>query len=184
MPSLCSGPVRAWIVTASFLFLGGLCFAPELEAQVTGEVRGTVTRQDDRTPLQGVTVQLKGAGLQTVSGRQGLYRLMNVPAGRQTLVARWIGFRATEVVVEVVAGSTVTLDFSLEAVPVPLSDIIVTTGSRAPERLVEAPAAINVATGTARRATRRARRDRGSQMMRLLPRAGLRGRAGAAPSCS
>jgi iron complex outermembrane receptor protein len=80
-----------------------------------------------------------------------MYRLTSVPAGRQTLVARWIGFRATELVVDVVAGSVVTLDFTLEAVPVPLSDIIVTTASRAPERVVEAPAAINVVDPTVTR---------------------------------
>ena len=142
MPSLCPAPVRAWL-TASFLLFGA-SFATPAMAQGVGEVRGTVSRQDDRSPLQGVTVQLKGTGLQTVSGRQGQYRLTNVPAGRQTLVARWIGFRATEVQVDVAAGSSVTLDLSLESVPVPLSDIIVTTASRAPERLVEAPAAINL----------------------------------------
>jgi outer membrane receptor protein involved in Fe transport len=144
MPSLCPAPVRAWLLPVGILLLGSAGFVPQVAAQATGEVRGSVTRLDDRTPLQGVTVQLKGSGLQTVSGRQGLYRLSNIPAGRQTLIARWIGFRATEVEIDVVAGSMVTLDLSLEAVPVPLSDIIVTTASRAPERLVEAPAAINL----------------------------------------
>lgn len=143
MPSLCPAPVRSWLITA-LVALGTVSLAPGLEAQATGEVRGTVSRQDDRSPLSGVTVQLKGSGIQTVSNRQGAYRLSNVPAGRQTLVARWIGFRATEVEVNVAAGSSVTLDLSLESVPVPLSDIIVTTASRAPERVVEAPAAINI----------------------------------------
>lgn len=147
MPSLCPAPLRSCLLTAGIFFLGAT-LSPEVEAQATGEVRGTVTRQDDRTALSGVTVQLKGTGLQTVSARQGMYRLTNVPAGRQTLVARWIGFRATEIEVDVVAGSMVTLDFTLEAVPVPLSDIIVTTASRAPERVVEAPAAINLVDPT------------------------------------
>jgi iron complex outermembrane receptor protein len=131
--------------------LGAAALAPALEAQATGEVRGTVTRRDDQSPLQGVTIQLKGSAIQTFSARQGTYRLSNLPAGRQILIARWIGFRATEVEVTVVAGSVATLDFSLEAVPVPLSDIIVTTASRAPERVVEAPAAISVVDPTVTR---------------------------------
>lgn len=141
MPRSCSAP-RSWLFAVSFLLLATWS-AREGQAQTTGEVRGTVTRQDDRSSLQGVIVQLKGSGLQTVSGREGTYRLTNVPAGQQTLITRWIGFRSTEVEVNVVAGSVVTLDFALEAVPVPLSDIIVTTASRAPERMVEAPAAIS-----------------------------------------
>ncbi len=129
----------------ALLFAGLVLAVPGLGiAQTTGEVRGTVTRQDDQTPLQGVTVQLKGTNLQAVTGRQGTYRLSNLPAGRQTLVARWIGFRATEVQVDVVTGTLVTVNFALEAIPVPLSDLIVTTASRAPERLVEAPAAISI----------------------------------------
>jgi outer membrane receptor protein involved in Fe transport len=138
-------------MTAGILLLGATGSAPEALAQATGVVRGTVVRQDDRSMLQGVTVQVKGSGIQTVTDRQGGYRLASVPAGRQTLVARWIGFRATEVEVEVVAGGSVTVEFALEAVPVPLSDIIVTTASRAPERLVEAPAAINVVDPTVAR---------------------------------
>jgi outer membrane receptor for ferrienterochelin and colicins len=141
MPRFWQASARAWFGIGGALFL---LLAPTRasQAQTTGEVRGTITRADDQSPIQGVTVNLKGTSVQAVSDRQGRYRLMGVPTGRQVLVARWIGFRATESEVDVPAGGTATLDLSLQAVPVPLSDIIVTTASREPERVVEAPAAI------------------------------------------
>lgn len=135
------------------VFRGATCFAttlvlclasPHLQAQETGVIRGTITRTDDSSPLQGVTVIVKGTALQTITDRRGGYLLNRAPVGRQTLTVRWIGFRAREVTAEVGPGATVTVDVALEAVPIPLSDIIVTSASRTPERVVEAPSAIIV----------------------------------------
>ncbi len=110
----------------------------------TGSVTGTVTRTDDGSPLVGVTITVKGVGGGAVTGTQGRYTLQRVPAGNQTLLFRWLGYRPVEVSVSVTAGGTATADAKMEPAPVALADLIVESASKVPERAVEAPSAISV----------------------------------------
>jgi iron complex outermembrane receptor protein len=112
-------------------------------AQETGTVTGTVTRAEGGE-LSSVQVGVAGTGLSTVTGVDGRYTLRRVPAGPQTIVFRWLGFRPTEVPVTVEADKTVSADAAMEAITVSLGEIVVQGASRAPERIVEAPAAISV----------------------------------------
>jgi outer membrane receptor for ferrienterochelin and colicins len=113
-------------------------------AQETGTVTGTVTRAAEGAALSSVSVNVESTGQSTVTGADGKYTLRRVPAGPQRIVFRWLGYRPTQVDVTVEAGSTVTADASLEAVTISLGEIVVQGASRAPERIVEAPAAISV----------------------------------------
>ncbi|HET7426090.1 MAG TPA: TonB-dependent receptor, partial [Gemmatimonadales bacterium] len=113
-------------------------------AQETGTVTGTVTRATENGPLSSVSVSVQGTGQSTVTGADGRYTLRRVPAGPQRIVFRWLGYRPTQVDVTVEAGATVTADAALEAVTISLAEIVVEGASRAPERIVEAPAAISV----------------------------------------
>jgi iron complex outermembrane receptor protein len=112
-------------------------------AQETGTVTGTVTRVEGGE-LASVSVTVAGTGQSTVTGTDGKYTLRRVPAGPQTVVFRWLGYRPTEVQVTVQPGATVTADATLEAVTISLGEIVVEGASRAPERITEAPAAISV----------------------------------------
>jgi len=85
-----------------------------------------------------------GTGQSTITGPDGRYTLRRVPEGPQVIVFRWLGYRPTETRVNVEAGSTTTLDAALEPVAVALTELVVEGASRAPERIVEAPAAISV----------------------------------------
>jgi iron complex outermembrane receptor protein len=122
-----------------------LCIVPTtVVAQETGTVSGTVTRAADGGQLSSVSVAIPAAGLSTITGTDGRYTLRRVPAGPQTVVFRWLGYRPTEVQVVVEPGATVTADAALEAVVISLGEIVVEGASRGPERIVEAPAAISV----------------------------------------
>lgn len=113
-------------------------------AQATGTVMGTVTRSDGGTPLRDVTVGVRGTALTATTGPDGRYTLRRVPAGPQTLTFRWLGYRPAETQVTVEAGQTVVGDIGLEPAPIALTELVVEGASRAPERIVEAPAAISV----------------------------------------
>jgi iron complex outermembrane recepter protein len=113
-------------------------------AQETGTVTGTVTRAGETSALSSVSVTVQGTGQSTVTGADGKYTLRRVPAGAQKIVFRWLGYRPTQVDVIVEPGATVTADAGLEQVTIALSEIVVEGASRAPERIVEAPAAISV----------------------------------------
>ena len=113
-------------------------------AQGTGTVTGTVTRATEGSALAGVQVMVPNTGQSTVTGTDGKYTLRRVPEGPQTIVFRWLGYSPTEAEVNVEAGSAVTVDAGLEPVAVALTELVVEGASRAPERIVEAPAAISV----------------------------------------
>jgi outer membrane receptor protein involved in Fe transport len=113
-------------------------------AQETGTVTGTVTRAADGGELSSVSVAIPAIGLSTITGTGGKYTLRRVPAGPQTIVFRWLGYRPTESQVVVEPGATVTADAALEAVVISLGEIVVEGASRGPERIVEAPSAISV----------------------------------------
>jgi len=117
-----------------------------LLAQGEGTITGTVTRADQGSALPSVSVTIRTgqSTLTTVTGPDGRYTLRRVPAGQQTVVFRWLGYRPIERSVTVEAGGTTMVDASLEPVAVALTELVVSAASRAPERIVEAPAAISV----------------------------------------
>ena len=119
-------------------------FPATVFAQETGTVTGTVTRAGEGSALSSVSVTVQRTGQSTVTGADGKYTLRRVPAGPQTIVFRWLGYKPTQVDVTVAAGSTVTADAGMEQVTIALTEIVVEGASRAPERIVEAPAAISV----------------------------------------
>lgn len=125
--------------------LAGLLIFPwhRAPAQETGTVTGTVTREDTGSPLAGVTIVVQSNGATAVTNTRGVYTLYRVPAGPQTLTFRWVGFAAVTRQVAVVGG-TLTVDVAMAPAPVQLTEVVVEGASRAPERVVEAPAAITV----------------------------------------
>jgi outer membrane receptor protein involved in Fe transport len=128
---------------AAFLIL--LSLVPgSAGAQETGTVIGTVTRTGEGSALPSVSATVQSTGQSTVTGTDGKYTLRRVPAGPQTIVFRWLGYRPSEAQVNVDAGSTTTVDAELEPVAVALTELVVEGASRGPERIVEAPAAISV----------------------------------------
>lgn len=125
---------------AGMLLLGIPALLP---AQGTGAVTGRVTRQDDRSPLAGVSITVEGTGVAGVTGTDGRYVLPRVPAGPQTLLVRWLGYRPHSVQVTVMAGGTASADAALQPQPIALDEVVI-SASRTPERVVEAPAAVSI----------------------------------------
>ncbi len=115
-----------------------------LAAQGTAAVRGTLTRADNGAPLAGVTVTIRGTRISTVTNSNGQYEFARVPVGPQVILVRWIGYQPAEVAVTVTAGGSATADAALVAQAISLGEVVVTGVSRAPERVVEAPAAVSV----------------------------------------
>ena len=118
--------------------------AASLPAQDAGAIRGTVTRADDSTPLRDVAVGIQGTSLRAATDAAGHYVIPRVPAGPQRLAVRRIGFAPKDIPVQVVAGRGQLVDISLEPRPVLLGDVLVQSASRSPERVVDAPAAVEI----------------------------------------
>ena len=100
--------------------------------------------EPDGRPLSGVVVAVQGLGLSVATDATGRYVLSRVPAGQRLLQFRRIGFAAREVTVIVTAGTPATADAVLDPQPIDLGTVVVEGVSRAPERMIDAPAAVDV----------------------------------------
>jgi outer membrane receptor protein involved in Fe transport len=130
--------------SALLLVSGVVLLAHPGYGQGTGTVTGRVTRSDEGSPIPSVSVSIQGTGQSTITGPDGRYTLRRVPEGPQTIVFRWLGFRPLDVQATVPADSTATVDAAMQQAVLALTEIVVSAASRAPERIVEAPAAISV----------------------------------------
>jgi TonB-linked SusC/RagA family outer membrane protein len=110
---------------ASVFLLVLLGLPLSLAAQgTTGTITGIVTAQDTRAPVQGVNVFVVGTSRNAVTDAQGRYAITNVEAGSRLLRAASIGYAEREETVRVVAGQTVTVNFSIVTEAVRMREIV------------------------------------------------------------
>jgi TonB-linked SusC/RagA family outer membrane protein len=106
----------------SLLFLLFFCAAVMARAQ-SKTVSGKVSAPDNDA-LPGVNVLVKGTNIGTATKADGTYQV-NVPAQGGTLVFSFIGYKSKEVEI----GTQTTLNVSLEADLVNLSEVVVTANA-------------------------------------------------------
>lgn len=127
------------------LFALTLGFALPAAAQ-TGSISGRVTNATGGG-IAGVTVRaVTGARVaaSAVTGENGDYRLATLPAGTYGVTARLFGFEPRrQDGVSVGEGASATANFTLAEMPSQLQEVV-TTASRAPEKVIDAPASVSV----------------------------------------
>ena len=114
-----------------------------------GSIAGKVTESGKSQPLGGAQITVRdGSGNRAgsaVSGSTGSYRVENLAAGTYSVLVTLIPFGPKQVEgVQVQAGGTATVDVTMVGQAFQLSEIKVTSVSRVPEKLTEAPASITV----------------------------------------
>ena len=112
-------------------------------AQSGGAVRGTVTDPGGQ-PLSGVVVAVQGLGLSVATSATGRYVLPRVPAGQHVLQFQRIGYAPHQVTVDVATDTAFTADAVLDPQPIELGTVLVEGVSRVPDRMIDAPAAVEV----------------------------------------
>ena len=90
-------------------------------------VKGTITDADNKEPLVGAAVAIKGTSKGTLADFNGMYTL-DVPASATTLVVSFVGYSTKEIAI----GKETTLDIQLST-GVALDNVVI-LGSRAPGR--------------------------------------------------
>ena len=119
-------------------------FAEAVLGQETGGVTGVVTEAQNGVAVSGITITVEGSTTAAVTGEDGRYVLSGLRAGTNSLRFAWYGYASEAVTIEVPPGGVLTLDVALEPNPIVLGEILVTSASRQPERVVTAPAAVSV----------------------------------------
>jgi outer membrane receptor protein involved in Fe transport len=112
---------------ASALLLGGLLAPPSaqgLSAQ-TGILTGTVVNTSGQ-PVASAFVSIEALNRSGTTNARGEFVFQNVPAGQQSVRVTSLGYRSATQTVNVVAGQTATLDFTLSVSAVALDEVVVT----------------------------------------------------------
>jgi outer membrane receptor for ferrienterochelin and colicins len=127
------------------LLASAASFAP-LHAQ-SASITGVVKAEGD-SAVVGATVLVDGTLLSTITNQNGAYLITGLPPGRYTIRVAALGYAPGQRTgVEIAAGETRMLDFSLTTAPVELPGVIV-TAARATQRAGESPASVDVLART------------------------------------
>ena len=106
--------------------LGGALLTPTVAAaQETAAVTGVVLDSATRQPVSGVQVTVLGTQRGTLTDASGRYALRGLTAGTVTLRAQRIGYSAVDRQRTLVAGQTISEDFTLRPVAGTLSEVLV-----------------------------------------------------------
>ena len=101
----------------------------------TGTITGRVTDANKGQPLPGANVTIDSLSLGTATGKQGQFRLSNVPAGTHIVSVSFVGYSSTQKTVTVEAGKTIQISFALSPTAQDMQDmneVVVTSYGRAP----------------------------------------------------
>jgi hypothetical protein len=91
---------------------------------------GRVHDASSQTPIYRAEVIVVGTAIQATSGRDGTFKLTDVPAGNYSIQATRVGYEDHEVDGQQVAsGDSLTLDIAMTRAFVPLEEVLVTPGS-------------------------------------------------------
>ncbi|MBI4539134.1 MAG: TonB-dependent receptor [Gemmatimonadetes bacterium] len=104
------------------------------QAPATGTILGQVVVSGTRQPLGSVQVFIPGSGLGTLTGDNGRFIMLNVPAGTYDVRAERIGYQTAERQATVRAGEPVQLTFELQTDVLGFDEIVVTGTAGAARR--------------------------------------------------
>ena len=114
-------PVRLLTLLAAVIV-----FPRSIAIVETGSVAGYVRDAANKAPIRDVNVAIDGTSLSARSDGNGYFVITNVPIGKQTVLARYIGFKPAQQTIEVKANAQTTVELTLQADALRLEAIVVT----------------------------------------------------------
>ncbi|HET9384296.1 MAG TPA: von Willebrand factor type A domain-containing protein [Gemmatimonadales bacterium] len=114
-------PVRLLTLLATVIV-----FPRSIAIVETGSVAGYVRDAAHKAPIGDVTVAIDRTSLSARSDGSGYFVITNVPIGRQTVIARHIGFKPAQQTVEIKANAQTTVELTLHTDALRLQAIVVT----------------------------------------------------------
>jgi len=100
-----------------------------------GQIDGVVS-DTSLSPLADATITIVGTDIRVVTGPNGRFRLIDIPAGKYALLARHIGYEPTTTQITVGDLDTLRISIALEQTVAPLDTVKVATNTLSP-RLTE-----------------------------------------------
>ena len=98
---------------ASFVALAAMLALAASGAASAATIEGRVTDASDTAVLQGAVVSIQELGVSTTTGRDGIYRFRDIPAGSYTLTVDYVGGARTSAAITVAAADAASQDFQI-----------------------------------------------------------------------
>jgi len=92
----------------------------------TGSIQGVIIDSQTKEPLPYSNAVIMGQSLGGAADNLGHFVIRNVPVGKVTLKASFVGYKKEEVIVNVIAGKTIELTISLDPETIEGETVIVT----------------------------------------------------------
>ncbi len=122
---------RARIGVLSVLLLLGHAGASAAQEVSSGRLSGRIVDEDTARPLSLAQISIPSLNMGTLSDVDGRWTLGDIPAGTYDVVARLIGYAGKTVTgVLIVSGASATIDISLPARAIELSELSVTVADQ------------------------------------------------------
>jgi iron complex outermembrane receptor protein len=114
-------------------------------SEQTGSIEGKVTDRDHGWPIEGATIRAKGMKLGTTSDENGYFWIRDVPSGTYWLEIRASGYEIqSRRDIQVSAGKTTVVEFTLEKEFIYTLDEIVVTATRMKEPMSDIDGSVSV----------------------------------------
>lgn len=111
----------------------------DTDTNIFGHVLDAQTKEH----LPYVTLQLKGTTIGTTTDASGHYLLKNLPTGKFTIVAQFVGYQTVEKEVVLKKETTIELDFELKPMPISLDEVVVSANRNETSRRL-APSLVSI----------------------------------------
>ena len=106
-----------------FIYFLALCFPLLGSAHNAGNIKGRVCEAKDKSPMIGVSIQIKGSIVATASDLDGNFEFRNIQIGTYELVFSMIGYKSQTKQLVVKENQTENIDVELEESSISLGEI-------------------------------------------------------------
>ncbi len=126
------------------IFISFSAFADDntynMRMKTDANIIGHITNNGEHLPF--VSIAIKGTTIGTVADESGHFRLLHLPIGKHTLVARMVGYKPGEMIVVAKQGETQEINFEMHYDVLGLEEVVV-TGDRNERKRSESPVIVN-----------------------------------------
>ncbi|MFU8843926.1 MAG: carboxypeptidase-like regulatory domain-containing protein [Bacteroidales bacterium] len=114
------------------LLLFVLSYSLYSQKKTDANIFGHVISGEEHLPF--VSIAVKGTTIGTATDQTGHYRLINVPLGRITIVASYLGYKTQEIILIAEADRLHEVNFDLEPDYLGLDEVVVSAGRETRKR--------------------------------------------------
>ena len=119
--------VIAQMTKLALILIGVLFLVHAAFGQTTGQISGIVTDEATQEPLAGVKIVIMETTLETMTGKDGSYKLINVPLGQYEIKISRIGYESVSLSATVSLNEGTKLNISLSESIISMPPVVVSS---------------------------------------------------------